>query len=223
VPDTGRPPDLATLTPGELQRTRRDLAAALALAIPGAPARQPISTHLAAIDAELASRTSQHHRRAEPGSQPTEPDPSPPDEGRHTPGPHPTTSPGTGPDIEEVRGPLEHTRHLRLALDLLQEQLPAACTCDGLESELWALREKLDAAELTQLRTLGRTGLLTGFFGAGYQRPSSAPRERAAWPPSDSAMRSAAGTSRSLARAARVAATAAAPLPPPGVPPLTAP
>jgi hypothetical protein len=63
VPDTGRPPDLATLTPAELQRTRRDLAAALALARPGAPARQPISTHLAAIDAELAIRTSQPQPR----------------------------------------------------------------------------------------------------------------------------------------------------------------
>jgi hypothetical protein len=62
---------------------------------------------------------------------------------------------GTGPDIEEVRGPLEHTRHLRMALDLLQERLPPACACDGLESELWALREKIDAAELAQLRTVG--------------------------------------------------------------------
>ena len=65
------------------------------------------------------------------------------------------TPASSGPDIEEVRGPLEHTRHLRLALDLLQERLPAAYTCDGLEAELWALREKIDAAELPQLRTLG--------------------------------------------------------------------
>jgi hypothetical protein len=141
VPDTGRPPDLATLTPAELQRTRRDLAAALALARPGAPARHPISTHLAAIDAELASRTSQRE----------ESDPAPPDGGQHMPG----TPANTRSGIEEVRGPLERTRHLRMALDLLQERLPAAYACDGLESELWALREKLDAAELTRLRTLG--------------------------------------------------------------------
>jgi hypothetical protein len=65
------------------------------------------------------------------------------------------TPTSTGPDIEEIRGPLEHTRHLRIALDLLQERLPPVYACDGLEAELWALREKLDAAELTQLRTLG--------------------------------------------------------------------
>ncbi len=71
------------------------------------------------------------------------------------PGPLTSSSPGTGLDIEEVRGPLEHTRHLRMALDLLQERLSPAYTCDALESELWALREKIDAAELTQLRALG--------------------------------------------------------------------
>jgi hypothetical protein len=132
VPDTGRLPDLATLTRGELQRTRRDLAAALALARPGSTACLPIGTHLAAIDAELATRVSQNS---------------------HLPAAAPGT--GAGPDIEEVRGPLEHTMHLRMALDLLQERLTTAYTCHGLESELWALREKIDAAELTQLRALG--------------------------------------------------------------------
>lgn len=66
---------------------------------------------------------------------------------------------GSGPsvrlDLEEVRGPLEYTRHLRMALDLLEERLPPAYTCDGLEAELWALREKIAAAELAQLRNLG--------------------------------------------------------------------
>jgi hypothetical protein len=141
VPDPGRPPDVTTLTPGELERIRRDLAAALALARPGSPTRLPICTHLAAIDAELATRTSQREA----------PDPSPPDGGGHMPGPPASTR----LDIEEIRGPLEDTRHLRIALDLLQEHLPPAHTCDGLESELWALREKIDAAELARLRTIG--------------------------------------------------------------------
>jgi hypothetical protein len=42
-----------------------------------------------------------------------------------------------------------------MALDRLQERLPAAYACDGLESELWALREKIDTAELAQLRAVG--------------------------------------------------------------------
>jgi hypothetical protein len=141
VPDTGRPPDVSTLTPGELERTRRDLAAALALARPGSLTRLPIGTHLAAIDAELISRTSQ--RKA--------PDPSPSDEGQHTPETHTSI----GLDIEEVRGPLAGTRYLRMALDLLEERLLPTYACDGLIAELWALREKIDAAELAQLRTTG--------------------------------------------------------------------
>jgi len=59
VPDPGRPPDVSTLTPSELERACRELAAALALARPGSPAHMPIRTHLAAIDAELASRAGQ--------------------------------------------------------------------------------------------------------------------------------------------------------------------
>jgi anti-sigma regulatory factor (Ser/Thr protein kinase) len=86
------------------------------------------------------------------------PDPSPPDGGGHMPGPHASTGPGTGigPDIEEVRGTLEYARHLRMALDLLEENLPPAYACDGLLAELWALREKIDAAELARLRNLGQ-------------------------------------------------------------------
>jgi hypothetical protein len=60
------------------------------------------------------------------------------------------------PDIDEVRDGLEHTRHLRLALDLLEETLPAGYACDGLIAELWALREKVAATELAQLRKLGQ-------------------------------------------------------------------
>jgi len=58
---TGKPAaqrhyDAAGLTTGELERTRRELAASLALARPGSPARAPIQTQMAAIDAELAAR-----------------------------------------------------------------------------------------------------------------------------------------------------------------------
>ena len=62
MPDTGRPPEVSALTLGELERTRRELAAALALALarPGSPAQALIRTHLATIDAELTRRPSQH-------------------------------------------------------------------------------------------------------------------------------------------------------------------
>ena len=46
--------DLTGLHPGELERTRRELAASLALARPGSPVRAPIQAQIAAIDAELA-------------------------------------------------------------------------------------------------------------------------------------------------------------------------
>jgi hypothetical protein len=59
-------------------------------------------------------------------------------------------------DIEEVRASLEETRQVRLALDTLEENLPPAYACDGLSQELWALREKLAVAELTQLRRIGQ-------------------------------------------------------------------
>jgi hypothetical protein len=47
------------LTSRELDRTRRELTAALALARPGSPAQVPIRAHLDAIAAELARRASQ--------------------------------------------------------------------------------------------------------------------------------------------------------------------
>ncbi len=64
----GRPPDVSTLTTGELERTRRELAASLALTRPGSPARAPIQAYLAAIAAELAARTGGF-----PGSRPSDP------------------------------------------------------------------------------------------------------------------------------------------------------
>jgi hypothetical protein len=51
--------DVSALTASELERTRRELHAALALARPGSPAQTPVLAHMAAIDAELASRAGQ--------------------------------------------------------------------------------------------------------------------------------------------------------------------
>ena len=48
--------DAGGLTADQLERTRRELAASLALARPGSPARAPIQAQIAAIDAELAGR-----------------------------------------------------------------------------------------------------------------------------------------------------------------------
>ena len=39
-----------------------------------------------------------------------------------------------------------------MALDLLEETLPGSDASDGLLAELWTLREKFAAAELTELR-----------------------------------------------------------------------
>lgn len=62
MPDPGRPRDVSALTSRELERTRRELQAALALARPGSPARVPILAHMNAIDAELAGRAGQQAR-----------------------------------------------------------------------------------------------------------------------------------------------------------------
>jgi len=58
-PGPGRPPEVSALTSAELERTRRELAASLALSRPGSPARVPILAHLIAIEAELAGRAGQ--------------------------------------------------------------------------------------------------------------------------------------------------------------------
>jgi hypothetical protein len=52
-----RSPDVSGLTSGELERTRRELPASLALARPGSPMRGPILAHLSAIDTELGRRS----------------------------------------------------------------------------------------------------------------------------------------------------------------------
>jgi hypothetical protein len=48
--------DVTALTAAELEDSRRELAASLALARPGSPVLVPIRARMAAIDAELAGR-----------------------------------------------------------------------------------------------------------------------------------------------------------------------
>lgn len=48
--------DVTALTGRELEQARRELAASLAPARPGSPARVPILAQMKAIDAELAAR-----------------------------------------------------------------------------------------------------------------------------------------------------------------------
>jgi hypothetical protein len=68
MPDPGRVHDVSALTVPELERTRRELHAALALARPGSPTETPILAHMAAIDAELATEpTSRPDRHSPPG------------------------------------------------------------------------------------------------------------------------------------------------------------
>jgi hypothetical protein len=54
--------DVSSLSDSELQRTRRDLAASLALARPDSPIRAPALAHIDAIDTEQAERV----HRADP-------------------------------------------------------------------------------------------------------------------------------------------------------------
>jgi hypothetical protein len=48
--------DVSGLTAHELERTRRELAASLALIRPDSPARVPIEARLGAIDTEIAAQ-----------------------------------------------------------------------------------------------------------------------------------------------------------------------
>ena len=51
-----RRPDVPVRTTSELERTKRELQASLALARPGSPTRVPIEAHISAIDTEFAER-----------------------------------------------------------------------------------------------------------------------------------------------------------------------
>lgn len=66
MPDPGRPPAVSGMTSSELERTRRELAASLALARPDFRARAPILAHISAIDAELARRSRPARQVREP-------------------------------------------------------------------------------------------------------------------------------------------------------------
>ncbi len=69
----GDPPrryDASGLTASELDRTRRELAASLALTRPDSPVRVPILAHLAAIDAELTARATAARPGGPPGTPP---------------------------------------------------------------------------------------------------------------------------------------------------------
>ena len=57
APDSGRAHDVSGLSASELERTRRELSASLALVRSDSPVRVPILAHMSAIDAELAART----------------------------------------------------------------------------------------------------------------------------------------------------------------------
>jgi hypothetical protein len=57
VPEPGRCHDVTGLTDAELERTRRDLHASLALARPGSTACVPMLAHLSAVESELAERS----------------------------------------------------------------------------------------------------------------------------------------------------------------------
>jgi len=65
-PYPGRSHDVSALTDAELERTRRELQASLALARPGSPASVPILAHLSAIDTELAGRSADRGASGQP-------------------------------------------------------------------------------------------------------------------------------------------------------------
>ncbi len=54
--DSIRPHDVKGMTTGQLERSRRELAASLALARPGSPSAAPTLALMRAIDAELTKR-----------------------------------------------------------------------------------------------------------------------------------------------------------------------
>jgi hypothetical protein len=57
MPDPSRSHDVSGLTDAELERTRRDLQASLALARPGSTACVPMLAHLSAVESELGKRS----------------------------------------------------------------------------------------------------------------------------------------------------------------------
>ena len=70
VPNPSRSHDVSGLTDAELERTRRELQASLALARPGSATRVPILAHLRAINTELAGRSAGRGTNGKPSSHP---------------------------------------------------------------------------------------------------------------------------------------------------------
>ena len=68
--------DVRQLTTAELERTKRELRANLALITPHSPAHVPIQAHMTAIDAELAERAVCRETRRPTEVQPFLPEPS---------------------------------------------------------------------------------------------------------------------------------------------------
>ena len=63
-------------------------------------------------------------------------------------------------DMEELRVKLEDTRIIRLALDSLEEHLPAELESDVLSTEFLILRERLTVMERRALRKIGNRDYL---------------------------------------------------------------
>ena len=123
------------------------------------------------------------------------------------PGGHPPVGLDPGPE------PRRHHHRLEQGQDQGAAQPRASGPGRVASRSTWRPRTGQGTRGKLEQLPLPAAAALTGKRGNRYQRPRSVPRERAAWPPSSSAIRSAVGTSRSRASAARIAATAGAPSP----------
>jgi hypothetical protein len=143
---------VSAMSDDQLEAARRDIVTGLGFMTPANGMHAPAQAFLGAVTGELARRGRRANRAALGTASIPAARPQFPGAARSRDGG--TTMPEL--DIEEVRAGLEETRQVRLALDLLEENLPPAYGSDGLSQELWALREKLAAMELTRLRRIGQ-------------------------------------------------------------------
>ncbi len=140
---------VSAMSDDQLEATRRDIVTGLGFMTPANGMHAPAQAILGAVTDELARRGLRASRKAH-GIASIRADLPGASLARNGDTPMPEL------DIEEIRAGLEETRRLRLALDLLEESLPPAYGSDGLSQELWALREKLAAMELSRLRRIGQ-------------------------------------------------------------------